>query len=70
MKITIAAILITLSMSFSSIALSAEEWAIGYPVGTSIAKIEAVDQFGQLREFNNLKGKNGLLLLFNRSTVW
>ena len=38
--------------------------------GAVIPEFEAVDQSGQSREFKDLTGENGLLLLFFRSADW
>ena len=38
--------------------------------GDVVPEFEAVDQSGQSREFNDLTGENGLLLLFFRSADW
>lgn len=45
-------------------------WAPNFPVGAKIADIEAENQAGMIRTFDDLKGENGLLLLFNRSFDW
>ena len=42
----------------------------GPAVGTKIPDFEAVDQHGRRRNFENLKGPKGLLLLFVRSAGW
>ncbi|MGR8947667.1 MAG: hypothetical protein ACU84Q_06440 [Gammaproteobacteria bacterium] len=42
----------------------------GLPIGSSIPPLEAADQHGEVRNFESLKGKNGLLLFMNRSADW
>ena len=44
--------------------------APGLPVGTPFPKVEALDQSGATRDFESLKGKNGLLYIFSRSSDW
>jgi hypothetical protein len=39
-------------------------------VGDRIPAFRAVDQFGEERNFDNLKGPNGLVILFFRSADW
>jgi hypothetical protein len=39
-------------------------------VGDKIPAFRAVDQFGVERDFANLKGPNGLVMLFFRSADW
>ncbi len=38
--------------------------------GEQIPQFEARDQHGKTRTFDNLKGPNGLMLLFVRSADW
>ncbi|MCB1672418.1 MAG: hypothetical protein R3F41_18605 [Gammaproteobacteria bacterium] len=45
-------------------------WAPDFPVGTVIADIEAPDQNGEIKTFQDLVGENGLLLMFSRSFDW
>lgn len=42
----------------------------GPAVGETIPYFEAADQHGAARSFDNLKGPQGLLLLFYRSADW
>jgi hypothetical protein len=42
----------------------------GPAVGSPIPGFEAVDQDGKARTFDNLRGPNGLVLLFVRSADW
>ena len=44
--------------------------AAGPEVGSKIPEFAAVDQFGNTRNFETLRGENGLLLLFFRSADW
>lgn len=39
-------------------------------VGDRIPAFWAADQFGKERDFDNLKGPNGLVMLFFRSADW
>lgn len=43
---------------------------VGPAVGEAIPRFEASDQAGRLRTFDDLKGPNGLMLLFVRSANW
>ncbi len=43
---------------------------IGPAVGEAVPRLEARDQTGRLRTFEDLKGPNGLVLLFFRSADW
>lgn len=45
-------------------------WAPDLPVGASIPAIEAPDQNGAIRQFDDLVGERGLLLMFSRSFDW
>jgi hypothetical protein len=42
----------------------------GPAVGERLPAFEAPDQDGRRQDFETLRGKNGLLLNFNRSVVW
>ena len=42
----------------------------GPAVGDRLPAFEAPDQDGKRQDFETLRGKNGLLLNFNRSVVW
>jgi hypothetical protein len=42
----------------------------GPAAGDRLPAFEAPDQEGQRQDFETLRGKNGLLLNFNRSVVW
>jgi hypothetical protein len=43
---------------------------VGPAVGEAIPRFEARDQAGRLRTFDDLRGPNGLVLLFFRSADW
>ena len=46
----------------------AEKW--GPEVGTSSPILDAPDHVGTIQRLSTLAGKNGLLLIFNRSVDW
>ncbi len=46
----------------------AQQWAP--PVGTPMPVLAAPDHTGAPRTFENLAGKNGLLIILNRSADW
>ena len=43
---------------------------VGPAIGATIPRFEARDQSGRLRTFDDLKGPNGLMLVFVRSADW
>ncbi len=45
-------------------------WAPDFPVGSSIPEISAQDQNGELRDFDDLIGENGMLFMLSRSFDW
>lgn len=45
-----------------------EQW--GPEIGANLPVLEAADHEGSIRSFEDLKGKNGLLLFMNRSADW
>jgi hypothetical protein len=47
-----------------------ERTSPGPAVGAPLPAFEAADQDGKRQDFESLRGKNGLLLNFNRSVVW
>jgi hypothetical protein len=51
-------------------AAPAEGTSPGPAVGAALPPFEAPDQEGKRQDFESLRGKNGLLLNFNRSVVW
>ncbi len=44
--------------------------AWGPSIGTQLPALKAQDQTGTWRDFESLKGKQGLLLFMNRSADW
>jgi hypothetical protein len=42
----------------------------GPDIGQKVPSFSAVDQTGRVRNFDSLKGTNGLVLFFNRSVDW
>jgi hypothetical protein len=42
----------------------------GPGIGEKIPAFSAVDQTGKMRDFDSLKGPQGLVLFFNRSVDW
>ena len=59
------------AVSASAAAPAAEynsEW--GPAVGSMLPLLEAPDQTGQVRQFDDLAGEQGLLLFLNRSADW
>ncbi len=49
---------------------SDEPISTGPEIGASIPAIQASDQWGKTREFKDLSGPEGLLLLFFRTVDW
>ena len=45
-------------------------WAPDYPVGAALPELSAQDQNGELRQFEDLVGENGLLFMLSRSFDW
>lgn len=45
-------------------------WAPEIEVGSTIPAIEAPDQNGEIKTFDDLAGETGLLLMFSRSFDW
>ncbi len=45
-------------------------WAPDFAVGSTMAPIEAPDQNGEIKTFEDLVGENGLLIMFSRSFDW
>ena len=50
--------------------VSAQAIPTGPEVGAKIPTLEARDQHGELRSFADLRGPEGLLLLFYRTADW
>ncbi len=63
--------LLVASLLFSPL-LSAQDfvWAPDFPVGTPMVEISAQDQDGELRDFADLVGENGMLFMLSRSFDW
>ncbi len=61
---------ILLMMMTTSVFASEFEWAPGQPVGATFHEITLTDNDGQSVTLGELKGKNGTLLVFSRSTDW
>ncbi len=61
-----------LVLSGSACAAEDEEYVAlwGPAVGTEIPMLDPVDAAGQARSLDDLAGEKGLLLFFNRTTVW
>jgi len=53
-----------------SLQVGADEWAAEIVKGMPFPQISASDQTGKAWTSETLSGKNGYLLLFNRSVVW
>ena len=45
-------------------------WAPDFPVGSRMIEISAEDQNGDVKTFNDLKGREGLVFILNRSFDW
>ena len=45
-------------------------WAPDFPVGASFTEISAQDQNGDLQNFDDLVGENGMLFMLSRSFDW
>ncbi len=52
------------------VAMAGESIATGPEVGVEIPDFEARDQSGRMRRFEDLRGPEGLLLLFHRTADW
>jgi peroxiredoxin len=50
--------------------VAAAEFASGPEVGSPIPEIRTLDQHGRERTFADLRGPDGLLLLFYRTVDW
>jgi hypothetical protein len=62
--------LLGLSLAAAMTQVPAPSLDIGPAVGGAVPRFEARDQTGRLRTFEDLKGPNGLVLLFFRSADW
>ena len=69
-KVAIICAILGAMPSFAEEAADAyvEQWAP--PVGTALPVLTAPDHTGTPRNFEDLKGPNGLLLFLNRSADW
>jgi len=45
-------------------------WAPDFPVGAALPELSAQDQNGNLRDFDDLVGENGMLFMLSRSFDW
>lgn len=57
-------------LSTASVTAQTQGPAAGLAVGSRAPAFEATDQSGKPRNFEDLAGKHGLLLLFFRSADW
>lgn len=71
-KAGLAQLILLVSLGAGATQVGAQEfnWAPQYPVGTAIPDIDAPDQNGARRSFENLKGDKGLLFMLSRSFDW
>ena len=65
-------VLFGLSFLLGSALASAQDfvWAPDFPVGTPLIEINAQDQNGELQQFEDLVGENGMLFMLSRSFDW
>ena len=69
--VVLAMALIAGSVFFLSPSMAADKpISTGPEIGASIPAIQASDQWGNAREFKDLSGPEGLLLLFFRTLDW
>ncbi len=60
-----------LSFAFAQVSLAQDfVWAPDFPVGESIPAINAPDQNGDMKSFDDLVGEKGLVLMLSRSFDW
>lgn len=69
---SISGFLLACGLLLGSSVASAQEfvWAPEFPVGAQMAEIAAQDQNGELRQFEDLAGENGMLFMLSRSFDW
>jgi len=69
---SVAAILFVLTLSplVAQAVRAADAPSSRLRVGTRIPELAGVDQLGKRQNFESLKGRNGLVLLFFRSADW
>lgn len=65
---SLATVVLLLTSSIAADEEYADQWAP--PVGSAIPLLEAQDQTGKVRTLEDLRGRNGLLVFFNRSADW
>ena len=69
--VVLAMAIIAGSLFFLFPSMAADEpISTGPEIGASIPAIQASDQWGKTREFKDLSGPEGLLLLFFRTVDW
>lgn len=67
---TTPAVLAVLAFGAATPQSAAGPLEVGPAVGDTVPRFEALDQSGRLRSLDDLKGPNGLLLVFVRSADW
>ena len=55
---------------FGEMPASSANWTTGPEVGQRLPAIAALDQHGERRTFDDVKGPNGALVFFFRSADW
>lgn len=69
-----APLLLALSLAGPAGSAAAQDrdfpWAPELPVGAAVPPIEARDQNGALRRFDDLRGGGGMLFMLSRSFDW
>jgi hypothetical protein len=66
----VQSILIGLALGAAMTAAPPTPLDVGPALGEPIPRFAARDQAGRLREFDDLRGPNGLVLVFFRSADW
>jgi len=66
----VRSILVGLTLGAAVSATPPPALEVGPAIGESIPRFEAHDQAGRVRTFDDLKGPNGLVLVFFRSADW
>ena len=63
--------LLTLLTCFTGASIAQEfVWSPNLPVGSPLPELRAQDQQGDLRSFEDLRGRNGMLLMLSRFFDW
>ena len=62
--------LLGLALSGSPVLAQDYDWAADFPTGSALPAIDALDQDGNRRSFEDLSGDNGLLFMLSRSFDW